>query len=204
MVGAQVETETLFTSTKWEVLRALSVEPQSPLQLARTLNTSIANVSQQLRLLELAGLVWKKRLPREKEDRRILYSIKSQKLYAVLIARKRAQKSFIELDYRKAAIISSWMIDDPYYQELLESIISEYSGKLKDINAIAFRTDKPEILLVSPKLKIVRDSVSIGSKHAVPVRKTTLQEFEELGDNIMLIHVGLDNNEETGVRGERV
>ena len=198
-----METETLFTSTKWEVLKALSDEPKSPLQIAQTLNTSIANVSQQLRLLELAGLVWKRRLPREKEDRRILYSIKSQKLYGVLIAKKRAQKSFIDLDERKSALLSAWMIDDPYYQKIVERTIIEYEAQLQDIDIIAFRQDKPEILIVSSKIKLHNDSVQEQGKHSVHIRKSSMPEIEELKQDILLIHVGSDNNEETKVRGER-
>jgi DNA-binding MarR family transcriptional regulator len=198
-----METETLFTSTKWEVLKALSNQPMSPLQLAKTLNTSIANVSQQLRLLELAGLVWKKRLPREKEDRRILYSIKSQKLYAILIAGKRANKAFIDLDERKAALLSAWMIDDPYYQKLAERLVTDYQASLKEIEAIAFNQDIPEFLFASSKVKLKQDSVQETGKHSVPVRKASMPELEKLAGNIILIHAWIDNYEDNGDRGER-
>ena len=54
--------ETLFTASKWHILKQLETQPRSPLELARICETSIANVSQQLRLLEMAGLVKTKRV----------------------------------------------------------------------------------------------------------------------------------------------
>jgi DNA-binding MarR family transcriptional regulator len=198
-----METETLFTSTKWEVLKTLSDKPQSPLQIAQTLNTSIANVSQQLRLLELAGLVWKKRLPREKEDRRILYSIKSQKLYAVLIAKKRAQKAFIELDERKSALISSWMIEDSYYQILVENFVIDHQEQLKDFDLIAFRQDIPELHYVSSKLTLSKKSIQSSDKHSIPVKKSSHSEIDDLSEKFILIHVGGDTNEDIEDRGDR-
>ena len=52
-----MEIESLFSSTRWEILELLSKEKLSPIELSLKINTTSANISQQLRLLELAGLV---------------------------------------------------------------------------------------------------------------------------------------------------
>ena len=57
-----MELEGLFSGTKWDILRLIAKEPRNPLELARVLGTSIANISQQLRLLEAAGLVRKEKV----------------------------------------------------------------------------------------------------------------------------------------------
>ncbi|HIH23981.1 TPA: helix-turn-helix transcriptional regulator, partial [Candidatus Woesearchaeota archaeon] len=68
--------ETLFTATKWEILKQLETGERSPVELAKAMQSSIANVSQQLRLLEMAGLVTSRRISnRDKDKPRILYSI---------------------------------------------------------------------------------------------------------------------------------
>ena len=56
-----MEVETLLTGTKWQIIEQLAKKKQSPLELAEKLNTTIANISQQLRLLELSNLVKKKK-----------------------------------------------------------------------------------------------------------------------------------------------
>ena len=57
-----MELETLFTEQKWNILKSLSEGKFSPLQLANRSNTTIANISQQLRLLEAAELVKKEKI----------------------------------------------------------------------------------------------------------------------------------------------
>ena len=53
--GSLMEQETLFTAAKWEVLKSLAENSKSPIELAEASNTSLSNISQSLRFLELAG-----------------------------------------------------------------------------------------------------------------------------------------------------
>lgn len=75
---------------KWLIIKELAVGSRTPKELAQKLSTTIANVSQQLKLLEAFGYVNKKRTDagpggRKKGDRRITYSLKVQKaiLYSI-------------------------------------------------------------------------------------------------------------------------
>ena len=52
----------MFTEQKWNILQCLSKDKFSPIQLAEKLNTTMANISQQLRLLEAANLVKKEKI----------------------------------------------------------------------------------------------------------------------------------------------
>ena len=52
----------MFSEQKWNILRCLSQGKSSPLQLAGKLNTTMANISQQLRLLEATNLVKKEKI----------------------------------------------------------------------------------------------------------------------------------------------
>ena len=49
-----MDLETLLTSTKWDILEMIAKKPMSPIELSKILNTTIANISQQLRLLQKA------------------------------------------------------------------------------------------------------------------------------------------------------
>jgi len=52
-----MEQEQLFTAAKWGILEALSKRNMSPLELSAYVDSSLANISQSLRMLELAGIV---------------------------------------------------------------------------------------------------------------------------------------------------
>jgi len=56
-----METDYLLSSARWDILKIISEKPSSPIQIAEKLNTTVSHVSQQLRLLEAAGLVTKKK-----------------------------------------------------------------------------------------------------------------------------------------------
>ena len=93
-----MDIETLFTSTKWEIIEALSVKSHSPLELSKKLNTTMANISQQLRLLEALDLVKKKKVSnRDKGKPRTLYSLSADYAYIILFAQGVAQKKLIQL-----------------------------------------------------------------------------------------------------------
>jgi predicted transcriptional regulator len=88
-----MEQETLFTASKWEILKLLESGPLSPIELASLSRTSVANVSQQLRLLEIAGLVTSERVPnRDKGQPRILYSIAGNSCYMISTENKFVDK----------------------------------------------------------------------------------------------------------------
>ncbi len=93
-----MELESLFTSTKWEILSLIAKEPQNPLKLAEVLGTSIANVSQQLRLLEVAGLVKKKKVSnRERGKPRTMYSLVDDVVYLIVLSKDRQEKRLVPL-----------------------------------------------------------------------------------------------------------
>lgn len=116
-----MEQETLFTSSKWDILKCLEKGDKSPLDLAKETNTSIANISQQLRLLELAGFVKSQRVPnREKGLPRINYSLTQNFSYFVISSPKFVEKKFLKVqDYQKS-IMKIWFIENQTLHYYLE------------------------------------------------------------------------------------
>ncbi len=116
-----MELETLFTASKWEILRHLSEQPLSPLQLAERSSTSLANISQQLRLLEMAGLVKSTRVPnRDKGQPRILYSLAGDQGYVIAAADDFVEKKLLKLSSYNKIILRIWLFDDPSTRYALE------------------------------------------------------------------------------------
>lgn len=181
--------EPLFSDAKWAVLKALSVRNMSPLELANLLNTTISNVSQQLRLLELAGLVSKVRVPnRDKGKPRMVYSLKGDCSYIISLGSDFAEKKLLSMtDYHKV-VSKIWhmgKLEDHYYVEKLY-------WKLEDgnnINAFAVKLNgvSNEALVVldgKPKQKV--SLIKVGN-HGGPVKTFKCSFFikGEMGGKVM-------------------
>ena len=94
-----MEIELFFSNSKWEILSELSKNPKSPLELANIFKTSVANISQQLRLMEAAGVISKTKLSNfEKGKPRTHYNIKEDILYFVRLGKNISSKQVLKKD----------------------------------------------------------------------------------------------------------
>jgi len=97
-----MELETLLIGTKWEIIEILSTKPTSPIQFAEKLNTTIANISQQLRLLQTAGLVKKQKtgsgLPGKP---RTLFSLSDNYAFITVFSQGFAKKKLITISKKE-------------------------------------------------------------------------------------------------------
>ena len=83
----------LLTGTKWDIIKILAEKPSSPLELAKKLGTTIANISQQLRLLQTAGLTKKKRTGTGKPGKpRMVFSLSDDYALITIISKGFAKK----------------------------------------------------------------------------------------------------------------
>ena len=89
-----MERELLFTGSKWDILMELAKRPRSTSELAERLRTSQPNVSQQLRQLELAGIVKRERTTRK--GIHYTYSIAQDYLYIVHLTPTSANKKTLK------------------------------------------------------------------------------------------------------------
>ncbi len=134
-----MEQETLFTASKWDILKMLSSGNKSPLQLAKLSNTSIANISQQLRLLEMAGLVQCTRISnRDKGQPRLLYSLVGNQSFLIASTKDFVEKKFINLSEYNKVILKIWFLDKPELHYFLEKAFWAIEPKLRKIDAILF------------------------------------------------------------------
>ena len=160
-----MEQETLFTASKWDILTELRVKPRSPMELANILNTSVANISQQLRLLEMAGLVESKRISnREKGLPRVLYSLAGNLSYIIATAREFVDKKFHKLSERNKVVLRIWFLDDPTIHYYLEKAFWSIDEYIKKIDALLFDTTQPDLTLIivtedSDLKKKIKDTV---------------------------------------------
>ena len=135
--GNLMELEGLFTSSKWNILDEIAREPQSPMQLAEKLNTSIANISQQLRLLEAAGIVQKSRFPqRDRGKPRVIFSMKEDYGYLIAATNGYANKRLLALNDHHKFILKIWFIENKSLHEEIEEFywyIKQHISKIKSV-----------------------------------------------------------------------
>ena len=144
-----MEQETLFTASKWDILTALAEHSRSPVELANNLNTSVANISQQLRLLEMAGLVKSKRISnRDKGLPRVQYSLAGNQSYLIATAQEFVGKKFLKLTERNKVVMRIWFLDNPELHYYLEKAFWNIDEHLNNIDSIFFDKHSGETTLV--------------------------------------------------------
>jgi predicted transcriptional regulator len=152
-----MELETLFTASKWDILQHLAEQPYSPLELSERSSTSLANISQQLRLLEMAGLVTSERVPnRDRGLPRIKYRLASDQGYFIATANEFVEKKLFKLTTYNKAILRIWFYDDPSTRLVLEKAFWRIEPLLKKVHKLG-------VLQVSGtrlKLCVVSDQLS--------------------------------------------
>src|SRR3989344_145053 len=170
-----MEYETLFTSSKWDILKCLESGKKSPIDLAKESNTSIANISQQLRLLELAGFVKSERISnREKGLPRILYSLAGNYSYIVVGSEGFVDKRFLRLDHYQKSILKIWFLEDKAVQHYIERFfwnIAPYIDSLKfvGLDLSEGKTIKAYIISDDPDAKKSLKDVSIEGKQGTRI-----------------------------------
>jgi hypothetical protein len=139
---SDMEHETLFTASKWQILKSLESGPKSPIELAKLCETSVANISQQLRLLEMAGIVTSKRISnRDKDKPRILYSLSGNLSYMIATTGSFVDKKALQLtDYNKI-IMRIWFLEKPELRYVLEKSFWKIEDHFDKITFLALNTE---------------------------------------------------------------
>ncbi|MFA6073386.1 MAG: ArsR family transcriptional regulator [Candidatus Woesearchaeota archaeon] len=146
--------ETLFTAAKWDVLRALAKSKKSPIELAEHANTSVSNISQSLRFLELAGIVKSERISnRDKGQPRVVYSLAAESAYIILTAKNLVNKKTVKLDDHKKMLLNVWFYDEDILHPFLESAVLDLEEYLGDIDAIFLDKTSSQDLVIAVVMK---------------------------------------------------
>jgi predicted transcriptional regulator len=174
-----MELETLFTDQKWNILKNLSNEKFSPLQLATKSHTTIANISQQLRLLEAAHLVQKEKIPnRERGKPRTLFSLTDDYAYLISTMEDFAEKRLLKLTEHHKAILKIWYLDEPELHYHLEKLYWKLEWHLNQIEGIVItRNGATEVIIVSDKMSKKIENVEISKERTIKVSTVNSKEF---------------------------
>ena len=105
-----MDLETLLTGTKWDIIELLAQSKFSPSELAKKLNTTIANISQQLRLLQTAGLIKKKRTGSGKPGKpRMLFSLSNNYAFVIVFSDGFSEKKLVSISDKERTVLKQMM-----------------------------------------------------------------------------------------------
>lgn len=160
--SANMEQETLYTSAKWDVLRAMASASKSPIELADASNTSISNISQSLRFLELAGIVKSERISnRDKGLPRVTYSLAGDKAYLIITSRNFVEKKQIILSDHKKMILKAWLYENESLSDALEKAVGQIEEYMEKLDGVFVdKASGPDInILLVPKEKSFKPEI---------------------------------------------
>jgi predicted transcriptional regulator len=148
--------DSFLTSPRWEILQIIAEKPSSPVEIAQKLNTTVSYASQQLKLLDAAGLLNKEKTgAAEKGKPRTLFSLSNELLYLTVLTKELSEKKLIYLTDYHRTILKIWMLKDLSLHYFIEKLYWKLEEDLDEIEAIFVEeTDEARVIIVSDSKKV--------------------------------------------------
>ena len=174
-----MELETLFTASKWGILEVLSRKPSSPLEIANELGTTIANISQQMRLLEASGLVVRTKVQNSEAGKpRALFTLKEDFAFVAAATDGVAKKAILPLSNSQVYLTRVWMLGEP---SIVDPLSKFYFSNNIDHDLYFKQVSGNTIKLETTKGSSYSKPVTVsGKKYTVQVQKVTKPTGEVL------------------------
>jgi len=173
-----MEQSTLFTTSKWDLLQVLSHGDASPIELAKQAHTSLANISQQLRLLDLAGFVKSRRIPnRDKGKPRIVYSLTDEFAFIVVASMNFVEKKFIKLSAAQKSTLRCWFYPDVALAPYLERATLQLL--IAAPRAVAFDSSSQTFFVISAPGQSSKDTKVLANPPGLAERQFPVKFLKE-------------------------
>lgn len=147
-----MELELMFSEQKWNILKCLSEGKFSPIQLAEKLNTTMANISQQLRLLEATNLVKKEKIKnRDKGKPRTLFSLNYDTAYLIPTMHNFANKKLLRVKDHHRIVLKIWFLENLELHPYIEKLYWRIEPYLNQIKAIVVKQSSKELFIITDR-----------------------------------------------------
>lgn len=169
--------DSFLSSQRWAILEILAKRPSSPIEISKELGTSVAYVSQQLKLLDAAKLVEKEKTGLvERGKPRNVFSLAKELLHLTALTRGFPAKKTLYLNEHHKIILRIWLLEDNALHEVLERFYWAIKTELSDIEAIFLDSSKKSRLVVVSDSKKTKKFVDVGVEVLLVDRK----DFEKI------------------------
>lgn len=170
----------LVSASRWQILEQIALSPASPIQLAEKIGTSVAYVSQQLKLLEAANIVIKNRTGfADKGKPRNVYAIARDVVtFSALMNGAPVQASIYPTAHQKI-IIRIWLFADESLRQPLEKIYRALEDSISEIDGMYVKAGaKPVLYVVSNSPGIQTIIRGLNKKYAGVVRCEVVKSLD--------------------------
>ena len=172
-----MDTQDIVTGSRWDILKLIGEQPRTGADLAKAMHTSPANISQHLKLLELAGLVAKERVNGKSSHYRL-----SQDTALITFLGDDSKRETLLLDELQS-LEFKLLLDKRPRAKFLRKFISIYEELIKGF--LAFGTIKEgediQLLVIAEDVKPLRKeyaNIPVGDKKII-IWSHTPTEFRE-------------------------
>src|SRR3989344_1573518 len=154
----------VISNSKWLLLKEIAQKEQSATELAKKLDTSVSNITQQLKLLEAYNIVTKEKSQEKHVGKpRIIYSLKEEFAYAAMIRNGAAQKRIFKLEgfggfFFNLAFVAG--TEDAFYILKFAFKHDELLKKCKAMGFIRSTKESIELFLLTENVDEVRSRFS--------------------------------------------
>ena len=154
----------ILNPNRWSILKELSQQEQSATELAESLETSLSNITQQLKLLEAYSLITKKKSNAQAVGKpRIIYSLKEEFVYAALLKNGHAEKKIFKLEGFSKLIYNLLFVvgpDDALYVLRFMLKNEEILKKCKALGYIKSSKETVELFILTDHVDEIRAKFS--------------------------------------------
>ena len=145
------------------------------MELASVLNTTSANISQQLRLLELGGLVESEKTANvDKGKPRVIYSLAGENAFLIYTGQNFAEKKLISMSNYQKFMMKSWFLENPDHQRLIPSVYEALLLHMKQIDVVGASSGPSlNIYIVGKAFKLSIEKVRVNFLSIDDLKKKT-------------------------------
>ncbi|NCN86655.1 winged helix-turn-helix transcriptional regulator [archaeon] len=135
---------------RWEILQIIARRPSSPIEIAEGLFTTVSYVSQQLKLLEALGIVYKTKTgSAEKGKPRNLYALTNELSYLTILTKDFSEKKLIYLTEYHKGVLAIWMVENSSLHDSLHRVYLELQNYQKEIDSIFLDKNSGKMIIFS-------------------------------------------------------
>lgn len=152
----------LFSGSKWKIIEYISKKPSTLQNIATELGTSIANISQQIRFLEFADIIKRKRIQKNIAGKpESTFYLSNDFTYIIHASKDFCKKDFLNPDAFQSLMLYSWIGLEGKERESFESFVIENKKDVQKFYAVYGNTPQNGL----PKKYVVfTDTPNFGKK----------------------------------------
>ncbi len=175
-----MEFNNFLVASKWEILRFLAEKPASPLEISEKLGTTVSYVSQQLKILDAAGLISKKKTGFiEKGKPRNLFTIKKEVAHLAILTKGFGKQGQINLTPEKECILKTWMVGNLSIHTPSLNFFMGLDPFWNSLEGIFVENEKFSKIFVICIKKEIRPKIENALKKFLPKTNLFFGNFEE-------------------------